>query len=220
MPSGFTNTQDQLTPTYYRVLVNSSGFSTTATNTNSGSVEVFDHNYFTTLNTTANNSIRRARGNLRWNAILTELQKFSNCEILDVTVQKAGPADQTAADDVAISVAFTVGYAQEEYVFSNWQKFLNGATLSDGATSLSTATYEGLSSANKATQVALCIREAVTRGITLGGSSGYTRRYRTSNPTLNEQRDINVTITQPDTPVNVWGVLTVGIIDSMTQEPF
>lgn len=223
MPSGFTNSQDQLTPNYYRVYVNmSAGYSSTAANTDSGAVEPFDFNYFATLNTTTNNSIRRARGNIRWNAILTELQKFSNCEILDVTVQKVGPANQTAADDVAISLAFTVGYAQEEYVFANWQHFLNGATLSDGATSLSATAFELLSPADKATQVALCIKEAVTRGITIGGAAGYTRRYRTvlvAADGSKEQRDADVTVKQPDTPANVWAsITTCGIIETMTQQ--
>ncbi len=66
----------------------------------------------------------------------------------------------------------------------------------------------------------LCVTEAVTRGITIGGSGGYTRRYRTYDPTILEQRDSDVTVTQPDTPANVWADLTVGIIDTMTQETF
>ena len=221
MASGFQNSQDQLTPTYYRVAIDTSGYSTTAANNDSGGVEVWDYNYFTTLNTTVNNSKRRARGNLRWNAILQELQRFSNCEILDVTVLKAGPTAETAADDTAVSVTFTVGFAQEEYVFNGLKSLVGAATLSDGATSLSTSAYEALSASNKATQVALCIKEAVTRGITVGGAAGYTRRYRTYDPVVLEQRDIDVTVTQPDTPANVWAdITTCAIIDTMTQETF
>ena len=221
MASGFTNSQDQLTPTYYRVAIDTSGYSTTAADNDSGGVEAWDYNYFTTLNTSVNNSKRRARGNIRWNAILQELQRFSNCEILDVTVLKTGPAAETAADHTAVSVTFTVGFSQEEFMFNGWTKFINGGTLSDGATSLSTSAYEALSSANKATQVALCVKEAVTRGITLGGSAGYTRRYRTYDPVNIEQRDLDITVTQPDTPANVWAdITTCAIIDTMTQETF
>ncbi len=220
MASGFTNSQDQLTPTYYRVAIDTSGYSTTAADNNSGGVEAWDYNYFATLNTTLNNSKRRARGNIRWNAILQELQRFSNCEILDVTVLKTGPAAETAADHTAVSVTFTVGFAQEEYVFNGLKSLVGAATLSDGATSLSTSAWEALTSSQKATQMVLCVTEAVTRGITLGGSAGYTRRYRTYDPTLGEQRDSDVTVTQPDTPANVWADLTVGIIDTMTQETF
>lgn len=220
MASGFQNSQDQLTPTYYRVAIDTSGYSTTAADNDSGGVEAWDYNYFSTLNTTLNNSKRRARGNIRWNAILQELQRFSNCEILDVTVLKAGPAAETAADHTAVSVTFTVGFAQEEYVFNGLKSLVGAATLSDGATSLSTSAWEALSASNKAAQIVLCVKEAVTRGITIGGSAGYTRRYRTYDPTLIEQRDSDITVTQPDTPANAWADLTVGIIDTMTQETF
>lgn len=218
MASGFSNSQDQLTPTYYRVAIDTSTYSTTATNNDSGGVEAWDYNYFSTLNTSLNNSNRRARGNIRWNAILQELQRFSNCEILDVTVLKTGPTAETAADHTAVSVTFTVGFAQEEYVFNGLKSLVGTATLSDGATSLSTSNWESLSASNKATQMVLCVKEAVTRGITIGGTDGYTRRYRTYDPTINEQRDNDITVTRPDTPANVWADLTVGIIDTMTQE--
>lgn len=224
MPSGFTNYQDQLTPTYYRVYVNmSSGYSNTATDTDSGAVEPFDHDYFSTLNTTTENSIRRARGNIRWLSILTELQRFSNCEILDVTATKTGPAFETAADDVAIALGFTVGYAQEEYVYNGWLNLTQGAVLSDGATPLDGRPWEQLSRSYQAANMQAAIKEAVTRGICIGGTDGYTRRYRTilvaGNPIYNEQRDELVTVTQPDTPANVWTSITSSnIIESMTQE--
>ena len=90
---------------------------------------------------------------------------------------------------------------------------------SDGATSLSTSAWESLSAANKATQLSLCIKEAVTKGITVGGASGYTRRYRLYDPVVLEQRDEDVIVTQPDTPANVWADITsCAIIDTMTQE--
>jgi len=220
MASGFSNSQDQLTPTYYRVAIDTSGYSTTAADNNSGGIEAWDYNYFTTLNTSLVNSNRRARGNIRWNAILQELQRFSNCEILDVTVLKTGPAAETAADHTSVSVTFTVGFAQEEYVFNGLKSLVGAATLSDGSTSLSTSAWEALSSSNKAAQMVLCVKEAVTRGITVGGSAGYTRRYRTYDPVAIEQRDTDITVTQPDTPANAWADLTVGIIDTMTQETF
>lgn len=219
MASGFQNNNDQLTPTYYRVSIDTSGYSTTAANNDSGGVEVWDHNFFTTLNTTEDNSVRRARGNLRWIAILDELQRFSNAEILDVTVLKSGAVAQTAADDTAVSVSFTIGYSQEEFVLGGWQKIIGTGTFSDGATSLTTSSYETLSSANRATAIANCIKEAIVRGITRGGSTGYSRRYRTVRVIsgILEQKDQLVTIEQPDTPVNVWADINSSIIDTMTQ---
>ena len=221
MASGFQNNNDQLTPNYYRVVIDTSGYSTTAADNDSGGVEAWDHNYFSTLNTTTNNSIRRARGNLRWAAIIDELSRFNEPIILDVTVLKAGPAAETAADDTAVSVSFTVGYNQEEYVLGGWQTIVGAGTFSDGATSLTTTQYDQLSAANKATAIQNCVKEAVTRGITRGGAAGYARRYRTvvvdAGTGIKEQRDTAVTIVQPDTPANVWADITSTIIDTTTQ---
>lgn len=218
MASGFQNTQDQLTPNFYRISIDASGYSTTAADNDSGGVEVDDFNFFSTLPTTLNNSRRRARGNMRWQAILDELSRFNQPIILDVTSLEAGPSALDVADDVTTSLSFTVGYAQEEYVLGGWQKIIGAGTFSDGATALTTSTYESLSAANLATAVQNCITEAVTRGITRGGASGYTRTYRTMDPTGNDSSfQEAITITQPDTPANVWADVSVAIEANLTQ---
>lgn len=218
MASGFQNTQDQLTPNFYRISIDASSYSTTAADNDSGGVEVDDFNFFSTLPTTLNNSRRRARGNMRWQAILDELSRFNQPMILDVTSLEAGPSALDVADDVTTSLSFTVGYAQEEYVLGGWQKIIGAGTFSDGATALTTSTYESLSAANLATAMQNCIGEAVTRGITRGGSSGYTRTYRTMDPTGNDSSfQEAITITQPDTPANVWADVSVAIEANLTQ---
>jgi len=218
MASGFQNTQDQLTPNFYRVSIDASGYSTTAADNDSGGVEVDDFNFFSTLPTTLNISRRRARGNLRWQAIIDELSRFSQPMILDITSLESGPSALDVADDVTTSLAFTVGYAQEEYVLGGWQKIIGAGTFSDGSTTLTTSTYEALSAANLATAMQHCIEEAVTRGITRGGSSGYTKTYRTMDPTGNDSSfQEAITITQPDTPANVWADVSVAIEANLTQ---
>ena len=218
MASGFQNTQDQLTPNFYRISIDASGYSSTAADNDSGGVEVDDFNFFSTLPTTLNNSRRRARGNMRWQAILDELSRFNQPMILDVTSLEAGPSALDVADDVTTSLSFTVGYAQEEYVLGGWQKIIGAGTFSDGATALTTSTYESLSAANLATAMQHCIEEAVTRGITRGGASGYTRTYRTMDPTGNDSSfQEAITITQPDTPANVWADVSVAIEANLTQ---
>jgi hypothetical protein len=218
MASGFQNTQDQLTPNFYRVSIDASSYSTTAADNDSGGVEVDDFNFFSTLPTTLNNSRRRARGNLRWQAIIDELSRFSQPMILDITSLESGPSALDVADDVTTSLAFTVGYAQEEYVLGGWQKIIGAGTLSDGSTTLTTSTYEALSAASLATAMQHCIEEAVTRGITRGGSSGYTKTYRTMDPTGNDSSfQEAITITQPDTPANVFADVSVAIEANLTQ---
>lgn len=220
MPSGFQNNQDQLTPNYYRVEINLNGYSSTATSTASGAVEPYDFTNFATLNTTTNNSRRRARGNIRFNSILDQLQLFANVQILDVTNLTDAPANETAADHRADVVRFTVGYVQEAYVLGGWQSTIGTGTLSDGSTTLTTTSYDQLSSSDKATAMINCIKEAITRGVTIGGSSGYSRRYKIYDPDAKSHLEENITVTQPDTPANVWGDLTVNIIDTMTQQTY
>ena len=224
MASGFQNTQSQLTPNYYRVTIDTSAWSTTAANNDSGGVEAWDYNYFATLNTSLNNSRRRARGNIRFNSILSQLATGDNPEILDMTVMKSGPTAETAADHTSVSVTFTVGYYRESGVLGAWQSIINGTggagTFSDGSTTLTASTYEALSSTNAATAIQNSIKEAVVRGITIGGSAGYSRSYRTYDPTAPQQYQESVTVTQPDTPANVWTKVTVSLIDTMTQQTF
>ena len=218
MASGFQNTQDQLTPNFYRISIDASSYSTTAADNDSGGVEVDDFNFFSTLPTTLNNSRRRARGNIRWQAIIDELSRFTQPMIVDITSLETDASVLEAADDVTTSLAFTVGYAQEEYVLGGWQKIIGAGTFSDGATALTTSTFEALSASNLATAVQNCIKEAVTRGITRGGASGYTRTYRTMDPTGNDSSfQEAITITQPDTPANVWADVSASIEANLTQ---
>jgi hypothetical protein len=160
------------------------------------------------MNTTADNSRRRARGNVRFNNILNQLQLFANVQILDMTVLTGGNP-QEAADDVATGVAFTVGYVQEAYVYGGWQNTLGSGTFSDGSTPF--PAIDDLEA------IEVCIKEAIVRGITTGGSDGYTRRYKTYNPADNNHREEQITVTQPKNPSDVWNDVTVSAIQTMTQ---
>jgi len=215
MPSGFQNNQDQLTPNYYRVQIDlSSGYNSTATDNDSGGVEVWDFTTFDTMNTTMDNSRRRARGNIRFNAILNELQKFANVQILDMTVLTGGDL-QLTADDIAASVSFTVGYVQEAYVFGGYlgTSFSNGDTFPHDADTK----FDQLSDSNKLLVIEECIHEAIVQGITVGGTDGYSRRYKTYNPNDNNHREEQITVTQPKLPADAWNDVTVSAIQTMTQ---
>jgi hypothetical protein len=84
MSSGFQQNADQLTPGLYRVVVDLSGYSSTAANTDAGGVETRDSSAFATQNTTLANGQRRARGNLRWQGILEALSIGGDYRILDI----------------------------------------------------------------------------------------------------------------------------------------
>jgi hypothetical protein len=137
--------------------------------------------------------------------------------ILDITSLTSG-AVLVAADEVTTSLAFTVGYAQEEYVLGGWQKIIGAGTLSNGSTTLTTSTFEALTTTNLATAMQNCIKEAVTRGITRGGAGGYTKTYRTMDPTGNDSSfQEAITIEQPNTPANVFANVSVAIEANLTQ---
>lgn len=191
MASGFQNSGDRLTPNFYRVTIDLSSYSTTATDLDSGGVEVFDFNHYDTLPSSFDKSKMRARGNLRWNSLLSALSRHANPMILDVTPTKAGPSVLTAADDVTTALSFTVGYEQEEYVLAP----LEGTNDSAG---------------NNIDTVAKAIKELITQGITVQT----TQRYRVYNA---GESQVDVTIEQPDTPANVNADITVSLIDTMTQ---
>jgi hypothetical protein len=194
MASGFQNTGDRLIPTFYRVTMDLSGYSTTSTATDSGGVEVYDYNSYSVLPTSVDNSVRRARGNIRWQSLLDTLSRYANPIILDVTPTKAGPTALTASDDVTTALSFTVGYEQEDYVLAP----LDGTNDSAG---------------NNIDTVAKAIKELITQGITIGT----TKRYRVYNTSSNGETHTNVTVSQPDTPANVNADITVSLIDTMTQ---
>lgn len=217
MASGFQNNQDQLTPNYYRVSIDlSSGYSDIATNNDSGGVEAWDFTNFATMNTTADNSRRRARGNVRFNAILNQLQLFANVQILDMTVLTGGNP-QEAADDVATGVAFTVGYVQEAYVYGGWQNTIGSGTFGDGTTYFPPGGYDQLPEDIDLEVIEFCVKESIVRGITVGGDNGYTTRYKTYNPDDNNHREEQITVTQPKLPIDVWNDVTVSAIQTMTQ---
>lgn len=225
MASGFQNNQDQLTPTYYRIEINMNSGYTGSSGTWAGGVEPYDFTNFATLPTSAENSLRRARGNVRWNAILNQLQLFDNVQILDVTNLTDQPADLVAGDEISDKVRFTVGYTQEAYVFHGWQNLIGAGNFSNGSNnSFSTTyalTYDQLTPANRAAAMIICIKEAVTRGIAIGGSTGYTTRYKTYDDQANAHMETAVTVTLPNTSASrIWGNLTVNLLDTMTQNTF
>jgi hypothetical protein len=192
MASGFQNSGDKLIPNFYRVTIDLSSYSTTSADTDSGGVEVYDFNHYNTVPTSLETSIRRARGNIRWQSVIDNLSRFSNPIILDVTPKKAGPSDLTDADDVTTALSFTVGYEQEEYVLAPLE------STNDSA-------------GNNIDSVAKAIKELITQGIVVET----TRRYRVFSSNGESQKDI--TVAKPDTPANVNADITVSLIDTMTQ---
>jgi hypothetical protein len=193
MPSGFQQDLNQLSPAFYRVVLTLSG-GTGAYNAAApanGAVNPYDWNAYQTAPTTLANGERLARGNIRWQAIIEELTKHADAQILDVEVASA---DTTDANSVPTGVAFTVKYERDNFVLSA----LNGATDIGG---------------NTVDTTAKAIKHLVVSGIQRGGTTGYSRAYRVYDPSGDEEIQSRITITRPDVNADVYADVAVNLLD-------
>ena len=195
MASGFQQDTNQLAPNFYRVTIDMSSttyFPVTNTLDTSGGIEPFDANGFTTLPTSNNNSIRRARGNIRWNNILAALSNIADCQILDVTASNSG-STYTSANTVSDALAFTVKFERDDFILQRY----NGTTDA-GSSNITT--------------VAGGIKEIIARAIAMS----MTRSYRTASTTQGEMQQ-SVTVTAPySTAANAYAKISVSKIETTT----
>lgn len=227
MASGFQQDTNQLSPNFYRVTIDLSGYDSTAANTTSGSVEPDSGDSFATLNTTLANSRRRARGNLRWEAIIQNLSKYSDCQILDVTATEAGPSTLDEADDITTALSFTVRYERDAFVLPGVQaQLISEGRISGGAAKMTD--HETLGSATSCTTTALAIKEMIVRGIT----KGYADYLTDVSTAVNSSTDVfiksariydgigggqeKITVASPVTPKVAHTDVTVTLVDTVT----
>jgi len=90
MPSGFQQDSNQLSPDFYRVVVdmtNATYYPTADANTNGG-VTPNSADSFTTANlpTTYIKGKARARGNMRFRNIVARLTGLADCQIMDIEI--------------------------------------------------------------------------------------------------------------------------------------
>ena len=229
MASGFQQNENQLTPGLYRVVVDLSGYSSTAANTDAGGVETRDNSAFATQNTSLANGQRRARGNLRWQGILENLGRGGDFRILDIEeLESTGPSVLDNADDVTVTLTFTVQYDRDDFVLGNVQNFL----IAEGRTTGGVAKNsddETLGSATTTSTTVLAIKELVVRGITkgyqdyvtdvsaaVGSTDVFTRSYRVYDGTQGAETQAVLTVKAPITPKAAHTDVTVTAIDGTT----
>ena len=189
MPSGFQQDSNQLSPDFYRVVVdmtNATYYPTADANTNGG-VTPNSADSFTTANlpTTYIKGKARARGNMR-------LTGLADCQIMDIEI-----GAETNGDAQATSLAFTARYDRD-----------TGIPL--------TGTYQGTTvvgndiAGNAMDTVAKAIRDAVTRGI----MDATTSSARVYNPAGNGDGQESITVASPNaTTANIYGTVSVALID-------
>jgi hypothetical protein len=121
MPSGFQQDQNQLTPSYYRVVINMVGNATWYGTGDEEDVEkmgristyAWDNFEGDNRPTTQAIADALARGNLRFQYIVEAIENLADCQILDIEHTADFNADDMANND---KIAFTVKFDRDEGV--------------------------------------------------------------------------------------------------------
>jgi hypothetical protein len=212
MPSGFQQDLDQLQPGFYRVVLTLNGgaasYPSAPSNTTTASGGVYPQNWdaFVTLPTAQSYSNSLSQGNLRWQAIVEEVCKVADAQILDLVVTSG---DTTVANNQPTQVAFTVKYDRDAFVLPAVQAIMlkvNSANTS----------FTGYDNSTTITTTARAIRQQVTTGLIRGSTTGYSRSWRVYNVSGNQDMQQTVTITQPDIPASVFADVAVTQISGTT----
>jgi len=196
MPSGFQQDANQLSPDFYRVVLTLSGGTGNyggAAPAN-GAVNPYDWSSFATAPTSLANAQRLARGNMRWQAVIEELTKHADAQIMDVEVTSA---DNTLADSVPTAISFTVKYDRDDFVLGAVQKI---------ATSFAPTTGAAVTIDTTAKAIRYLVGTAIAR-------NAYTRTYRVYDPSDLSEAQASVTINTPDTQADIFDDVSVSLID-------
>lgn len=199
MASGFQLDTNQLSPDFYRVVLTLSGGTGNygAASPANGAVNPYNWDSFATLPTSDANAQRLARGNMRWQAIIEEVTKHADAQIIDVEVTSA---DTTNANNVPTAIAFTIKFDRDDFVLGGVTKSVTSFTpTTGGAVTIDTT--------------AKALRYLVAQGILRGGTTGYTKKYNTWSFTNQSGQVESITIQRPDTDADVYDDVAVTILD-------
>lgn len=145
MPSGFQQDQNQLTPSYYRVVITMNGGAatwytvdsndgaSTAGRINTGAWDNFEGN---DRPSTLAKSQALARGNMRFQNIVTAVENLADCQILDI--ENAGYTGNNLPDQDYIN--FTIKFDRDEGVFPAYCAIRKA----EGANSNGTTSYDNV----------------------------------------------------------------------------
>ena len=146
MPSGFQQDQNQLTPSYYRVVITMSGGSATwyATSDEAdpeemGRISTYSWDNFEGADrpTTLAKAQALARGNLRFQTIVEAVENLADCQILDI--ENDALANGNDMEDNS-DITFTVKFDRDEGVLPAYVAI----RTAEGATPTTTFTVDGV----------------------------------------------------------------------------
>ena len=200
--SGFQQDRNQLQPKFYRVVLTLSGGTgtyPTADGNDNGAVYTQDHSQFATKPTTLVIGKQVARGHQRFLAIVEEVSKYADAQILDIEFTSAGA---TVAGNQPTQVKFTVRYDRDDNVLPSLRSELFAAA----------GDYNDAGGAEVDT-IVKAVRQLVVQGIS---RVNYTKLLRVYDPVLLEERMETLTVTTPDTAADVYADTAVTLLDGTT----
>lgn len=197
--SGFQQDSNQLQPNFYRVTLTLTGGSGDYTGDGSGAthgaVYTQDHTQFTTLPSTLNNGYKVARGHLRFFNIIDALNRFADCQIIDVDFTSAG---KTVADNLPTEVTFTVRYDRDANIVDS-VKSLIGTPYQFAPTTGGAVTVDS---------VAKALRYLVGQAMDVTT----TKRVRVWNGALSTESDVEITVEGPADLADMYDDIAVTIL--------
>ena len=207
--SGFKLDTNQLRPEFYQVVLTLSGgtgvYPTADGNTN-GAVYPQDHSQFATKPTTYVIGKRVARGHQRFLAIVENLAKYADCQIMDLQFTSAGA---TVADNQPQTVTFTVKYDRAGAVGASATDGILASVRSEvGSPFQFTPTTGGAVTIDT---TAKALRYLVGQAI---GRTNYTKSMRVWDGGQGFETQETLTVTLPDSIGDIYDDVAVSLVDA------
>jgi hypothetical protein len=233
MPSGFQQDNNQLSPAYFRVVIDMDNGGAAWYNqsdetsvTTTGRITTWAWDNATSPSRLPQTQViadALARGNMRFQAIVDMLGMFADCQILDIE----NPGNDYAANQVdQDTIAFTVKYDRSEFLIpgfigyakANYNNGTDGTFTVDGVTYLRYWSESGQ-------EFSIASEEDVVKELVFLGAqrNNYTKSVRVfapvegADPMTGEGTQRVIEIDRPaDTDADIFDNITVTIIDGTT----
>ena len=236
MPSGFQQDNNQLSPAYFRVVINMDeegsawyNQSDETSETRTGRITTWAWDNATTpssLPQTQEIADALARGNMRFQAIVDMLGLFADCQILDIENYGNNSAENQVNQD---TIAFTVKYDRSEFLLPAFVSYAKANTNlydngTDGTFTVDGVTYPRYFSAS-GQEFAIEDEEDVVRELVYLGAErdNYTKSVRVfapvedADPMIGEGTQRVIEIDRPaDTDADIFDNIEVNEIDGTT----
>jgi hypothetical protein len=235
MPSGFQQDNNQLSPAYFRVVIDMDNGgsawynqSDETSETRTGRITTWAWDNATTTGRLPETQIiadALARGNMRFQAIVDMLGMFADCQILDIENSGNDNADDQVNQD---TIAFTVKYDRSEFLIPGFVSYAK-ANYNNGTAG--TFTVEGVTYPRYWTasgqEYSIASEEDVVRELVYLGAErdNYTKSVRVfapvegADPMTGEGTQRVIEIDRPaDTDAYIFDNITVSNIDGTTTD--